>query len=133
MVMLESRSSYGVLVAWVTALGLFLILAPDDWYGPSWSYFFTHGQPIVPEGGWGMGLTLLILGTTQAVALWFSAYRVLAGLFLASGFVFWTAGLLLGAEGLFGHQGLMESPFMLFVGAHKFVMGVNLATRPRRL
>jgi hypothetical protein len=46
-----------------------------------------------------------------------------------TGFVFWTSGLLLGAEGLLGHQGLMEAPFMLFVGAHKFVISTGLRNK----
>jgi len=133
MVMLNSRFSYGVLAGWVVALGIFLVLAPADWFGPSWSYFYSHGQVIVPAGGFGMGVCCICLGIAQWLALWGKAARLLAVLLFLSGFVFWTAGLLLGAEGLFGHQGLIESPFMLFVGAHKFVMGANLYTQPRRL
>lgn len=121
----DSKSGYAILAIWVTILGLFLIAAPDNWYGPSWSYFYTHNEPIVPAGGMGMGVALTSLGTLQLLAIWAERWRLVSLLLFLSGFVFMTAGLLLGAEGLFGHQGLMEAPFMLFVAVHKLVISVN--------
>jgi hypothetical protein len=125
----DSRAGYAVLAGWVIILGTFLMVAPDNWYGPTWWYFAQQGEMIIPAGGFGMGLCLLSLGVLQALTLWRRAYRTLSILLFLSGFVFWTSGLLLGAEGLVGHQGLMETPFMLFVGVHKFVMSVNLRSK----
>lgn len=107
---------YRTFAIWTTLLGTVLILAPNNWYGPSWSYF-----PWLPHNGFGMGLCCILLGSLQLIALWRNASkRLLSLLFFLSGFVFWTAGILLGAEGLIGQKGLMEAPFMLYVGAHKF-------------
>jgi hypothetical protein len=127
----DSKSGYAVLAVWVTVLGIFLMAAPDDWYGPSWSYFAHEGELIVPAGGFGMGMALSTLGVLQMVAVGGERWRVLSLLFGLSGFVFMTAGLLLGAEGLFGHQGLMEAPFMLFVAVHKLVISVNASQRTK--
>lgn len=125
----DSRSGYAVLAVWVTILGVFLMAAPDDWYGPSWSYFSREGEFIVPAGGFGMGTALTLLGVLQILAVWAGRWRMLSLLLGLSGFVFMTAGLLLGAEGLFGHQGLMEAPFMLFLAVHKLVISVNASER----
>lgn len=125
----DSKFGYVVVALWITVLGILLMVAPNDWYGPSWSYFSQHGEPIIPAGGFGMGLCCAGLGTLQLVALWRNAYRVLMLLFFLGGFVLWTAGLLLGVEGLAGHQGLMEAPFMMTVGVHKFVVSASLAGR----
>jgi hypothetical protein len=122
----EGSGYYLVLAGWVVALGVFLIMAPADWFGPSWAYFANHGQIIIPAGGFGMGLCLSLLGTLQLLALWCNAYLKLSFLFFLVGFVFWASGLLLGAEGILGHQGLIESPLMLFIGIHKIVASVNL-------
>jgi hypothetical protein len=62
------------------------------------------------------------LALLQMVALWRNASgKVLSILFGLGGFVYMTAGIILGAEGLQSHQGLMEAPFMLVVGAHKII------------
>lgn len=123
----DSKPVYWSFAAWTMSLGLLLILAPLNWYGPSWSYF-----PQLPHNGYGMGICCLSLGTLQAIALWRRAsYRTLSILFFLSGFVFWTAGIILGAEGLLGGQGLMEAPFMLYVGAHKFSHSAALMAHGR--
>lgn len=127
----DNRTGYAVLAVVVTALGILLVVAPDDWYGPSWSYFTRQGEPIIPAGGFGMGLCLVLLGALQLLATWRAAHQALSLLFFLSGFVFLTAGLLLGAEGLLGHQGLMETPFMFFVAIHKFAVSVNVHNRVR--
>jgi hypothetical protein len=107
---------------WTVALGLLLMAAPDSWFGPSWSYF-----PQLPHNGFGMGVCCTVLGLLQLVTLWrHGADRTLSVLFFLSGFTFWTAGIILAAEGLLGHQGLMEAPFMLYVGAHKFTHSAKL-------
>jgi hypothetical protein len=113
---------YWSFAVWTVALGGVLIAAPQSWYGPSWSYFSE-----LPHNGFGMGLCCVSLGLLQCLALWRNAApKTLSILFFLSGFVYWTAGILLGAEGLLGHQGLMEAPFMMYVGAHKVTHSASL-------
>lgn len=124
----DNASVYWSFAAWTIVLGVVLMLAPADWFGPSWSYF-----PEIPHNGFWMGLVCVGLGVAQLVVLWHNnSRRALAILFGLSGFVFWTAGIILAAEGLLGHQGLMESPFLLYVGAHKFTHSAALTLRPRQ-
>lgn len=127
LVPIRPESIYWSFAAWTVGLGLFLVVAPDDWYGPTWSY-----SDILPHNGFYMGWTCLSLGVSQLWALWkgYSA-KVLSILFFLSGFVFWTAGISLAAEGLAGHTGLMEAPFMLYVGAHKFAHSAALMALAR--
>ena len=102
---------------WTVGLGAVLIAAPQSWYGPSWHYF----QEYIPPNGFGMGLCCTGLGTLLALSLQLDlSARIISILLFLTGFVYWTAGLTLGAEGLCGHQGLMESPFMLYMGAQAF-------------
>lgn len=120
--MLDVRPVYISFATWTVALGLVLIVAPANWYGPSWHYF-----PQLPHNGFGMGLCCLGIGSSQLAALrWHCTAGLLAVLFGLSGFVFWTAGIILGAEGILGHQGLMEAPFMLYVGGHKIAHSAAL-------
>lgn len=123
----ESKSMYVSLAVWAQALGLLLVLAPPSWFGPSWSYF-----PQLPHNGTGMGLCLLFLGGGQLVAIANDRIRACAILIFLGGFVCWTAGIILAAEGILGHQGLMESPFMLTVGAYKFTHSGALSAEYRR-
>lgn len=114
---------YWAFTIWTTLLGVFLTMAPEAWFGPSWFYF-----KIIPHGGLGMGVCLTILSAIQAVALWREmGARVLSVLFFLNGFVYWTAGIILGSEGFLGHQGLMEAPFMLWVGAQAFAHSSSLS------
>lgn len=116
------RAVYWSFASWTIVLGAVLMLAPKNWFGPSWSYF-----PQLPHNGFGMGLCCVILGGLQILTLKRGGTdRTLAILFFLSGFVYWTAGIILSAEGLLGHQGLMEAPFMLYVGAHKFTHSAKL-------
>jgi hypothetical protein len=113
---------YWSFAAWTILLGAFLLAAPQSWYGPSWAYF-----PQLPHNGYGMGLCLVVLGGAQILTLHRRGTdKTLSILFFLSGFVYWTAGIILAAEGLLGHQGLMEAPFMLYVGAHKFTHSAKL-------
>jgi hypothetical protein len=116
------RTVYWSFAAWTILLGLFLLCAPQSWYGPSWSYF-----PQLPHNGYGMGVCLIILASLQVWTLYRRGRdKTLSILFFLSGFVYWTSGIILAAEGLLGHQGLMEAPFMLYVGAHKFTHSAKL-------
>ena len=128
---IEDKSGFVALAGWIVALGIFLMAAPRDWYGPSWFYFTHHGAPLLPEGGMGMGLCLAGIGALQLLMLWRNTTRYLPVLFFLSGFVFWTSGIILGAEGLVGHQGLIEAPLMMALGAHKFVVMSSLIARAR--
>jgi hypothetical protein len=99
-------------------IGVVLLAAPQNWYGPSWSYYHQY----LPSNGHGMGMCCVALGGLQMVALWRNASaKVLSVLFGLGGFVYMTAGTILAAEGLQGHQGLMEAPFILVIGAHKLI------------
>jgi hypothetical protein len=115
---------YWSFTLWTTLLGIFLALAPQSWYGPSWSYFH-----MIPSNGFGMGLCLIALSALQVIALWRDkGTRIQSILLFLMGFVYWTAGIILGAEGLLGHQGLMESPFILVFGAHAFALSAAIRT-----
>lgn len=121
-IMMNTGPVYWSFTVWTIGLGVVLMLAPKDWYGPTWSYF-----PQLPHNGFGMGLCLTLLSSVQAVALWREASaRVLGVLFFLNGFVYWTAGIILAAEGLLGHQGLAEVPFILYTGAHAFAQSAAL-------
>jgi hypothetical protein len=117
-------SSYRTLATWTVLLGVFLMIAPNDYFGPSWAYFAA-----LPHNGFGMGLCLTILAVLQLIDLWRhdkQRLRLLSHLFFLTGFVYWTAGITLGAEGILGHGGLMEAPFMMMVGAHNFVHSARI-------
>lgn len=131
-ILISARSVYLSFAGWTIALGVILIVASmlaPSWFGPSWSYF-----PQLPHNGIGMGICCAVLGALQIVVVWRQmSTLILSILFFLSGFVFWTAGIILGAEGILGHQGLMEAPFMLYVGAHKFVHSAALLTHHRQV
>lgn len=112
---------------WTVGLGVFLMAAPKSWYGPSWSYF-----PQLPHNGLGMGVCCTGLGTLLILALWRElSARIMSILLFLTGFVYWTAGIILGAEGLLGHMGLMEAPFMLYLGAQAFAHTAALTAHDR--
>jgi hypothetical protein len=107
---------------WTFLLGVVLMLSPAYWYGPSWSYF-----PQLPHNGFGMGMCCSILAALLMIALRLNAHaRILSVLFFLIGLVYWTAGIILGAEGLLGHQGLMEALFMMPWGAIAFTISAIL-------
>lgn len=128
----EPVGVYWAFVWWTIALGVVLMAAPGSWFGPSWHFFKQF-----PQDGFWMGLCCTMLGMWQLLALWRGRQlgtppgRLLGVLFFLSGFVFWTSGMALGAAGLLGHQGLMEAPFMLYAGAHKFAYSADLMARSR--
>lgn len=106
-----------------TTLGIVLMMAPQNWYGPTWSYFSAY----IPPNGFGMGVCCSLLGALQILGLWRDATaKTLSILFLLSGFTYWTAGVTLGAEGLFGHQGLMEVPFVIAVAGQSLALSAAL-------
>jgi hypothetical protein len=74
----ESKIGFAVLSGWVTILGIFLMASPLSWYGPSWSYFAQHNEPIVPAGGFGMGVCCAAIGVLQLLSIWRS--RVALGI-----------------------------------------------------
>jgi hypothetical protein len=118
----KDRTIYWSFATWTIILGFVLMVAPNNWFGPSWHYF-----PQLPHNGFGMGLCLIVLASFQLFTLYRGGSDKTLSLWLfLSGFVYWTAGIILAAEGLLGHQGLMEAPFMLYVGAHKFTHSAKL-------
>lgn len=127
----RERSGVYWSLAWFTILlGVVLTMAPENWFGPSWHFFKQF-----PSNGFWMGLCCTTLGTWQMITLWRARQsttvpgRHLGILFFLSGFVFWTSGMTLGAAGLLGHQGLMEAPFMLYVGAHHLIYSAVLLSK----
>lgn len=114
---------------WTVALGVFLLLAPPWFFGPSWSYF----NDALDNGAW-MGTACVIVGLLQIVVLARKPrrYTQLSLLFFCSGFIYWLVGLILLRAGLIGHMGLMEAPFMFYVGAHKFAHSASLWVRRRQ-
>lgn len=124
---IDTGTVYWSYTLWTIALGVLLMASPPDWFGPSWSYFSQ-----LPHNGFGMGLCLTLLSLIQAAALWQHAReRTLAVMFLLNGFVYWMAGSILGAEGLLGHKGLWEAPFMMWIGAQAFAHAIALMGRAR--
>lgn len=119
------------LAGWIIGLGAFLMLAPDYWFSPTWSYFTRRGEWLLPSGGLGMGISLALIGGLQLLVIWRRKERYLAPLLFLAGFVFWVSGLLLGAEGIVGHQDCMAAPFMIALGVHKFVLMANAAVEYR--
>jgi len=125
----RSGAVYWSFSIWTVVLGVVLMCAPRNWFGPSWSYF--HG---IPHNGFWMGVICTVLGTLQMLVLanQHLDYFKLGILFFLTGLVFWAAGMILGAEGLLGHQGLMEAPFMMYVGAHNLTHSAVLLNHHRR-
>lgn len=119
---------YWSYATWTLLQGVVLMLSPSYWFGPSWSYF-----PQLPHNGFGMGLCCSLLAGVLMGALRFNASaRILSILFFLIGFVYWTAGVILGAEGLLGHKGLMETLFMMPIGAIAFTLSATLSAYHRR-
>lgn len=129
---IENRPGFIGHAATVISLGVFYLLSPSDWYGPSWSYFYNHGLPILPAGGFGLGCCLTVSGVLQLIAVWRNNSRWLPALFFVSGFCFFMAGFLLGAEGLAGHHGLQEAPLLLVFGIVKFITMSNIMVERRK-
>lgn len=126
--MVNTGTVYWNYAGWTVALGGVLLAAPQSWYGPSWSYFAA----MIPHNGTGMGLCCTGLGGLLMLALWRDASALIISILLfLTGFVYWTAGIVLGAEGLLGHQGLMEAPFMMYIGAHAFAQSAALRVYSR--
>jgi hypothetical protein len=111
----------------VLTYGVWLIASPAWFYGPSWWYFSRHGLPVFPAGGFGMGVCCVGLGALQLIAIRRDMVRTVSVLLYLAGFVLWTAGLLLGAEGLLGRKGLQEVPLMCVFGVLKVVQSFKLS------
>lgn len=127
-IIMPTAPVYWSYALWTIILGAAQMLAPNWWYGPSWSYF-----PQLPHNGFGMGLCCSILGAILAIALRLNANaRILSILFFLVGFVYWTAGVILGAEGLLGRKGLIEALYMMPQGAIAFTLAATLMTYYRR-
>jgi hypothetical protein len=125
------RTSYLLLISWIIALGVFLLVAPEDWFGPSWSYFRDHKLLPLAPAGLGLGSALLTLAVFQLIAMWYRRDHLLVQLFFMAGFTLWSSGVIIFFEGILGHGGLMEAPFMLYCAVHKFVAGSQLSVKLR--
>jgi hypothetical protein len=102
-------------------VGLLLVFAPDYWFGPTWWYFQD-----IPHGGFGIGLTCLGLGSTLSIAVWRKSKRFKALILFLAGIAFWVAAFVLAAQGMLGRTGLMESPFMMYIGGDMLMQSAVL-------
>lgn len=115
------KSIYINFAVLVQLLGLWYVLCPVWTYGPTWAYF-RH----LPHNGTMFGICLILLSAGQLAAIANNRPRLTGGLLFLSGFVFLTAGLLLAAEGIFGHMGLQEAPPMCIIAGYKFAQSAKL-------
>lgn len=115
------KSTYVNFAVLAQLLGLWYILSPNYFYGPSWSYFHQ-----LPHNGIGLGICLVLLSAAQLVAIANDRPRLTATLIFLGGFVLLTAGLILFAEGIFGHMGLQEAPPMVVIAGYKFDKSAKL-------
>jgi hypothetical protein len=111
--------------SWLLVMSVFLMLAPNDYFGSSW-HFFNR----LPTNGFWLGLCLFWITGLLIIGLWkrWSRTRIAVLIFLV-GLVFWTCGMLLLVAGLAGHQGLLEAPFILSAGTYSFVHSAFLMAR----
>ena len=116
---------YWTFAFFTVALGVVCVMAPKNWFGPTWSYF-----PQLPHNGTGLGLCCIALGSLQMLALWrrVSARLLAIPMFLVA-FVYWTSAVTLMIEGLLGQHGLMETPFIFYVSGHQLVHSAILMRR----
>lgn len=103
-------SHRGVL-AWYFIIAGICLLAPDRWFGPTWWQFQT-----IPHGGHGLGIASLFLGVLTFYALWRRKRRLLMASLSMGGVAFYAGAWLVALQGIIGGTGLMESPFMMYVG-----------------
>jgi hypothetical protein len=110
--------------AWYFFVSALLILGPDTWYGPTWSYF-AH----IPHGGGGLGLACFFLWLLMSYGIIRRSRRILTWALNMGGVAFWVAAAMLVAEGLAGGTGFMEAPFMLYVSVDLFLNASVLGWR----
>jgi hypothetical protein len=115
------KSLYINFAVLVQVLGLWYVLCPADTYGPTWSYFHQ-----LPHKGTGLGICLILLSAGQLTAIANNRPRLTGALLFLSGFVFLTSGLIIFAEGVFGHMGLQEAPLMCIIAGYKFAQSAKL-------
>jgi hypothetical protein len=117
---------YGNLSIWTSLLGVFLVCLPTDRYGPAWSYFHEQKELILPAGGQGMGVCLIIIGLLQTYAVFSLSHKMLWIMLFFSGFIFWVSGILLLVEGILSGDSAVSACFMLFIAIHKFVLSAAI-------
>lgn len=121
------KSAYYGHAGLIVALGVWYLASPTWFFGPSWSYFTE-----LPHNGFGIGTTCLGLGVLQLLAIRLNKVWLTAVLLWLGGFVCWTSGVILGAEGLLGHQGLQEAPLFCTLGGYKFLVSNILVAHHRK-
>lgn len=109
---------------WYFMLAAICLFGPNEWFGPTWWYF-----QYVPHGGFGLGVTCLILGLAMVYAIWRRRRTAMRVALSAGALAIWISAALIGAQGVIGHTGLMESPFMMYVA---FDIGIQSALLSRR-
>ena len=103
---------YWSISIFTAVLGLVLIAAPDFWFGPTWHQFGPH------SGFW-LGFACLVMGYVQSMVIGMDAGpRIVSIVYLVSGCVFWLVGVTFVVVGVKYHSGVMEAPFICYVGAH---------------
>jgi hypothetical protein len=112
---------YWSISVFTVLLGLFLIGAPASWFGPTWD------KMPFPYAGFALGMACIVLGYLQTLALGLEGdARILSLLYLISGVLFWSVGCTFIMEGVHHRTGMMEAPFILYVGGHCFAHSASL-------
>lgn len=113
-------SHRGVL-AWYFVIATVCLFAPDQWFGPTWWQFQT-----IPHGGHGLGIASLLLGMMTLYAVWRRKRRLLMTALGMGGVAFYVGAWLIILQGITGGTGLMESPFMMYVGCDLLIKSALL-------
>jgi hypothetical protein len=107
------------MIVFYAIMGAILTCAPYYWFGPTWSYF-----QFIPHGGFGMGVTCLVLSISLLIAVIGRLKRLIGFILLCGGTAFYTAAWLIALQGMYGRTGLMESPFMMYAGIDMIIKSV---------
>lgn len=119
-----ANAAHRLCAVWYFLVAAICMGGPHWWFGPTWTYFRQ-----LPQGGWWLGISCLMLGCTMT----YSLVRHRRGLMIWSmtlgAVTFIVAAFLLFAEGMAGRMGLMESWFMAYVAIN---IGLHAAVERAR-
>lgn len=112
------------IAVWYFFIGALCLFAPASWYGPTWSFFQQ-----IPHGGHGLGVTSLSLGLVMIYGILRRKRRLIKAALGLGAVSFYVSAWLIAAQGVVGHTGLMESPFMMYVAFDIGIQSTVLATK----
>jgi hypothetical protein len=122
----HAQAAHRGVAFWYFMLAAICLCGPPSWFGPTWSYF-QH----IPHGGFGLGITNLVLGFATTYALWRRKRRLMIWCLGVGATALWIAAVLIFAQGVIGGMGLMESWFMMYVAVDIGLRSVTLAVATR--